>query len=333
MPGTLFISPALAARKFLAWVRLFLANGSEAAMDAWPCIRTGTRRSTGSTLLRSRRHNQGQLSNDRSGSSGQRWTSRLILITSGWGSRAKISRRTTTGCWGWTCSRRDPDVIEHAADQRMSHVRSQVAGKHVRQSQQLLNEIAAARVCLLHPEQKAAYDAQLQSADRGKACGNRRRARHGSRRSSPLTNDRHTWSQRAGPAWMGWGLGAAAAAALLVLGFDVLNAQPAAVPPGEPIARAPSPPPPRPSPPDKRQIAPAAEGAGADHCEPGSQDAERNASGKGEKSIEEALGMLTDKFALCQTLPLEEFVPTVEALRRRVIGRFMRHPTPRTKRL
>jgi hypothetical protein len=36
---------------------------------------------------------------------------------------------------------------------------------------------------------------------------------------------------------------------------------------------------------------------------------------KAQKSIEGALGMLTDKFALCQTLPLEEFVATVEALR------------------
>ena len=55
----------------------------------------------------------------------------------------------------------DPDVIENAADQRMGHLRSFQAGKNGALSQQLLNEIAAAKVSLLDPALRAAYDAQL----------------------------------------------------------------------------------------------------------------------------------------------------------------------------
>ena len=55
----------------------------------------------------------------------------------------------------------DPDVIADAADRQMAHVRSHQAGKHSQWSQQILNEIAAARVCLLSPEKKGVYDKQL----------------------------------------------------------------------------------------------------------------------------------------------------------------------------
>ena len=41
------------------------------------------------------------------------------------------------------------NVIERAADRQMSHVRSFQSGRHVKQSQQLLNELAAAKGCLL----------------------------------------------------------------------------------------------------------------------------------------------------------------------------------------
>ncbi len=54
------------------------------------------------------------------------------------------------------------EVIEHAADRQMAHVRSLQIGQRFRWTQQLLNELAAARVCLLSPQSKAAYDAQLQ---------------------------------------------------------------------------------------------------------------------------------------------------------------------------
>ncbi len=55
----------------------------------------------------------------------------------------------------------DPDVIASAADQRMVHVRSFQAGKRSAVSQKLLNEIAAAKVCLFTAEKKAAYDRWL----------------------------------------------------------------------------------------------------------------------------------------------------------------------------
>jgi hypothetical protein len=54
------------------------------------------------------------------------------------------------------------DVIVNAADQRMAHLRSFQTGKHAGESQRLLNEVAAARVCLLKAEKKVAYDAGLQ---------------------------------------------------------------------------------------------------------------------------------------------------------------------------
>jgi len=55
----------------------------------------------------------------------------------------------------------DPDVIEGAADRQMAHLRNYQAGKHSELSQKLLNEVSAARVCLLNPGKRAAYDRQL----------------------------------------------------------------------------------------------------------------------------------------------------------------------------
>lgn len=55
----------------------------------------------------------------------------------------------------------NPDVIANAADQRMAHLRTFQAGKHSADSQRLLNEVAAARLCLLSGEKKAAYDEDL----------------------------------------------------------------------------------------------------------------------------------------------------------------------------
>ena len=55
----------------------------------------------------------------------------------------------------------DPDVIESAADQRMVHLRNHDSGEHSAESQELLNEVAAARVCLLDPARRAEYDEQL----------------------------------------------------------------------------------------------------------------------------------------------------------------------------
>ncbi len=57
----------------------------------------------------------------------------------------------------------DRDVIENAAVRQMSHVRTFQGGQHAAISQQLLNELSAARLCLLDEEQKQVYDEQLQA--------------------------------------------------------------------------------------------------------------------------------------------------------------------------
>ena len=57
----------------------------------------------------------------------------------------------------------DPDVIATAADQRMAHVRSLQLGEHAETSQKILNELAAARLCLLNTEEKREYDATLRT--------------------------------------------------------------------------------------------------------------------------------------------------------------------------
>jgi formylglycine-generating enzyme required for sulfatase activity len=57
----------------------------------------------------------------------------------------------------------DTDVIEDAAEQRTAHVRNYQLGKHVELSQKILNEIAAAKICLLNAEHKAVYDETLRN--------------------------------------------------------------------------------------------------------------------------------------------------------------------------
>jgi hypothetical protein len=57
----------------------------------------------------------------------------------------------------------DPDVIENAASRQMSHVRTFQSGKHSADSQRILNELTAAKLCLLQPEKKVVYDAALRA--------------------------------------------------------------------------------------------------------------------------------------------------------------------------
>lgn len=55
----------------------------------------------------------------------------------------------------------DLQVIEAAADRQMTFVRTFQNGPHSERSQQLLNELAAAKVTLLRPEKRAIYNAAL----------------------------------------------------------------------------------------------------------------------------------------------------------------------------
>ncbi|QDT92515.1 SUMF1/EgtB/PvdO family nonheme iron enzyme [Gimesia algae] len=57
----------------------------------------------------------------------------------------------------------DPDVIEAAADRCMAFVQQCALGEHLKASQQILNELSAARVCLLVSERKEKYDTELRA--------------------------------------------------------------------------------------------------------------------------------------------------------------------------
>ncbi len=55
------------------------------------------------------------------------------------------------------------NVIERAADRQMGHLRTFQSGVHAKDSQRLLNEVSAARIGLLSPERKAAYDEKIRA--------------------------------------------------------------------------------------------------------------------------------------------------------------------------
>ncbi len=74
----------------------------------------------------------------------------------------------------------DAEVISNAADRQMAHVRTFQTGEHSALSQRILNELAAARLCLLNRAQRAAYDSQL----RGEAAATLRSFQPGGRQST-----------------------------------------------------------------------------------------------------------------------------------------------------
>ncbi|MEK6249204.1 MAG: hypothetical protein N2C12_13565, partial [Planctomycetales bacterium] len=57
----------------------------------------------------------------------------------------------------------DLDVIDHAADQRMVHIKSFQSSAKFAISERILNEVSAARGCLLDPDKKTAYDTDLRA--------------------------------------------------------------------------------------------------------------------------------------------------------------------------
>ena len=58
----------------------------------------------------------------------------------------------------------EPDIIAGAADSRVRFVRAFLVGEYSEVAQKILNELTAARVCLLNAEKKAAYDRQLRAS-------------------------------------------------------------------------------------------------------------------------------------------------------------------------
>ncbi len=65
---------------------------------------------------------------------------------------------------GLTLFESDPDVIDAATDQRVAFLRQCATGEHVAESQKLLNEVAAARLCLLNAQKKRDYDERLRES-------------------------------------------------------------------------------------------------------------------------------------------------------------------------
>ena len=77
---------------------------------------------------------------------------------------------------GVTLFEADRDVIETAADGRMALLRSFHTGPNSDASQQLLNEVAAAKLCLLKPDRRSSYDEALRQrlGDAAPAAGGRK---------------------------------------------------------------------------------------------------------------------------------------------------------------
>lgn len=63
----------------------------------------------------------------------------------------------------------DSDVIEAAANRLMAYLQDLSTGDEVEHAQRLLNEVAAARRCLLNAEKRGAYDTTLQASRMAKA--------------------------------------------------------------------------------------------------------------------------------------------------------------------
>lgn len=83
----------------------------------------------------------------------------------------------------------DPEVIAAAADRQMAYLRTFQSGPQAEACQRLLNEVARARVCLLDPARKAAYDARLRAATTGGASAQLRgmdEAAEGGAQRAPL---------------------------------------------------------------------------------------------------------------------------------------------------
>ncbi|MDZ4820220.1 MAG: hypothetical protein SGJ20_14730 [Planctomycetota bacterium] len=64
---------------------------------------------------------------------------------------------------GLTLFETDPQVIANAADRQMSHLKAMATSKHASVAQSLLNELSAAKLCLLRAEKRAPYDLALRS--------------------------------------------------------------------------------------------------------------------------------------------------------------------------
>jgi hypothetical protein len=92
----------------------------------------------------------------------------------------------------------DPDVIEAAADQRMAHLRTYQTGRNGPLSQRMLNEVAAAKLCLMRAERKAVYDAELRTEVTGQDATARPLRRRKKKPRMPLIPNHWTIEEGSG---------------------------------------------------------------------------------------------------------------------------------------
>jgi formylglycine-generating enzyme required for sulfatase activity/WD40 repeat protein len=141
-----------------------------------------------------------------------------------------------------------PEVIENAADRIMSQLRTYQTGKHSAESQLLLNQVAAAKVCLLNSEKKAAYDAWLRTTLESQKPPSSTDAFQlemtqligVNTTADPLHASARPrrWSTGA---WVGGGVTALAVLAASILWLSVLRERSPDAEPQRPVAVAPSP--------------------------------------------------------------------------------------------
>ncbi len=89
------------------------------------------------------------------------WRMGSTYITNGSRFRRRSSPRIIIACWGWDSSKPIQTSFKLQTDRQMAHVQTYKNGPHSDLSQKLLNEIAAAKLCLLKPAHRDAYDEQL----------------------------------------------------------------------------------------------------------------------------------------------------------------------------
>lgn len=127
----------------------------------------------------------------------------------------------------------NPDVIESAADRQMKHVRGYQGGRHADTSQQLLNELAAARLTLLAEERKSEYDAQLrrklkpaaQPKQKAAAVAKPPAAKAATSPTAPVIRTQRRRPRSGSPLSLIVGVSAAGIALLLLLGVVVALSQ------------------------------------------------------------------------------------------------------------
>jgi formylglycine-generating enzyme required for sulfatase activity len=136
----------------------------------------------------------------------------------------------------------NPEVIENATDQRMLLLRTFQVGKYSDLSQKLLNEVATAKVCLLRPEKKAAYDEQLRNQLQAKSEESvSQRPEIDSQLAFVLEQEAqkgHGHSRQAPKPGLGLVFGAAGAVTILVVIVTVWAATRKAPPAVQPVAIA-----------------------------------------------------------------------------------------------